>query len=80
MNPESINISQIINEITSKPKGDFFAVCWIKDEVDGIEIDRVQYQNVSNYIFFLDPNFQWKIFKKKGLPQQLTFYIWQMRF
>ncbi len=66
MNPDSIYISQIVKEITIKPRCDYFAICWIKNEVDGIEIDQVLYQNVSNSIFFLDPKFQWKIFKKDG--------------
>ncbi|REE82873.1 AraC-like DNA-binding protein [Lutibacter oceani] len=64
MKPDSINISQIIKETTIKPNSNNFAVCWIKSEVDGIEIDEVLYKNVSNSIFFLDPKFQWKIFKK----------------
>jgi AraC-like DNA-binding protein len=64
MKPDSINISQITKEVTHKPKSDNFAVCWIKNEVDGIEIDGVLYKNISNSIFFLDPKFQWKIFKK----------------
>lgn len=66
MKPNSINISQIIKETTPNPKGEAFAVCWIKDEVKGIEIDGVLYKNVSNSIFFLDPKFQWKIFKKNS--------------
>ncbi len=64
MNSDVINISQIIKEITHKQNSNHFAVCWIKDEVDGIEIDQVLYKNVSNSIFFLDPRYQWKIFKK----------------
>tara|TARA_Y100001972_G_C7643255_1_gene323157 strand:+ start:179 stop:982 length:804 start_codon:yes stop_codon:yes gene_type:complete len=59
----SINISQIISSITSKEDTESFAVCWIKDEVNGIEIDRVLYRNVSNSIFFLNPNHQWKIYR-----------------
>ena len=64
MKRDSINITQIIKETTLKHRSNDFAVCWIKDEVQGIEIDRVLYENVSNSIFFLDPKYQWKIFKK----------------
>ncbi len=66
MKPDSINISQIIKEITHKPNSDDFAVCWIKNEVIGIEIDHVLYKNVSNSIFFIDSKFQWKIYKKES--------------
>lgn len=66
MKQDYINISQIIKEITPKANKDDYAVCWIKNEVDGIEIDHVLYKNVSNSIFFLDPKLQWKIFKSDG--------------
>lgn len=66
MKPDSVNISQIIKEITQKPNSDNYAVCWIKNEVEGIEIDHAIYKNVSNSIFFLDSKFQWKIFKKES--------------
>jgi AraC-like DNA-binding protein len=64
MKPDSINITQIIKETTLKHHSDDFAVCWIKNEVKGIEIDDVLYKNISNSIFFLDPKYQWKILKK----------------
>ncbi|WP_034043099.1 helix-turn-helix domain-containing protein [Wocania ichthyoenteri] len=64
MKPDSINITQIIKESTLKHYSDDFAVCWIKNEVLGVEIDHVLYKNVSNSIFFLDPKYQWKILKK----------------
>lgn len=64
MKPDSINITQIIKETTLKHRSDDFAICWIKNEVEGIEIDHVLYKNVSNSIFFLDPKYQWKILKK----------------
>ncbi|TVZ54793.1 AraC-like DNA-binding protein [Lutibacter sp. Hel_I_33_5] len=66
MKPDSVNISQIINEVTKKPDSDYYVVCWIKNEVDGIEIENELYKNVSNSIFFLDSKFQWKIFKKEN--------------
>ncbi|MBT8300412.1 MAG: helix-turn-helix domain-containing protein [Maribacter sp.] len=66
MKPDSVIISQILNEITSKQSSDSFAICWIKNEVQGIEVDHVLYKNVSNSIFFLDPKIQWKIIKKES--------------
>lgn len=66
MKPDSINITQIIKETTLKHNSDDFAVCWIKNEVEGIEIDHVLYKNVSNSIFFLDPRSQWKILKSNS--------------
>ncbi|MFI1743118.1 helix-turn-helix domain-containing protein [Thalassobellus sediminis] len=59
-----INISQIIKETSSEHYKGLFTVCWIKNEIDYIEIDHVSYKNVSNCIFFLDPKHQWKILKK----------------
>lgn len=64
MKPGSVNISRIVKETSLKQNSTDFAVCWIKKEVDGIEIDQVLYNNVSNSIFFIDPKYQWKIFKK----------------
>ena len=66
MKPNSINITQIIKETTLKNHDNDFAVCWIKNEVEGIEIDHVLYKNISNSIFFLDPKYQWRIFKKNS--------------
>jgi len=64
MKQDSINIKQIIKETTLNHYDNDFAVCWIKNEVKGIEIDHVLYKNVSNSIFFIDPKHQWKILKK----------------
>ncbi|MBT8314420.1 MAG: helix-turn-helix domain-containing protein [Maribacter sp.] len=64
MKQGSVNISQIIKEVTLKSSSDSFAVCWIKNEVEGVEIDHVYHENVSNSIFFLDAKLQWKILKK----------------
>jgi AraC-like DNA-binding protein len=66
MKPDSINISQIIKDTISEQNSDKYAVCWIKNEVDTIEIDHVLYENVSNSIFFIDPKHQWKIFKRNS--------------
>lgn len=64
MKPDSINITQINKEVTLKQYNDDFAVCWIKNEVKGIEINDVLYKDVSNSILFLDPKYKWKILKK----------------
>jgi AraC-like DNA-binding protein len=61
---DSINISQIIKEITVKPNSENYAFCWIKNKIKGIEINGVFYKDVSNSIFFLDPRHQWKVLKK----------------
>lgn len=67
MNTDSINITQIIEETTAKLSNDGFAVCWVKDEIDGIEIDHILYKNVSNSIFFIDSKYDWTVFKKNNL-------------
>ncbi|RAJ13453.1 helix-turn-helix domain-containing protein [Olleya aquimaris] len=66
MKENSVSISPIINETTLKQNNKNFAVCWIKNEVDGIEINDVLHKNISNSIFFLDPKYQWKIFKNNS--------------
>ncbi|WP_375325565.1 helix-turn-helix domain-containing protein [Flagellimonas sp. GZD32] len=66
MNPDAINIAQIIHETTQKERANDYAVCWIKNEVDAIEIDHVQYKNVSNSIYFLNPKNQWKVIKNNN--------------
>jgi AraC-like DNA-binding protein len=61
---EHINISQITKDVTASPKNNNYAVCWIKDKIYSIEINGVLYKNISNSIFFLDPNNEWKVVKK----------------
>lgn len=68
MKPNAVKISQITDETTANNATTSFAVCWIKNEIEGIKIDDVLYSNVSNAIFFLDPKFRWKILKKDGTP------------
>ncbi|MDE3741271.1 helix-turn-helix domain-containing protein [Maribacter polysaccharolyticus] len=76
MKPETINIVQIIKETTSGQNSDKYAVCWIKNEVDGFEIDHVLYENVSNSIFFLSPKCTWKIIKKdRTVPSGYILYL-----
>ena len=66
MKSDAVKINQITKEITPKANANDFSVCWIKNEVEGIEIDKVLYKNVSNSILFLDPKFNWKIINKEG--------------
>lgn len=66
MKPDSVTISQIFKNTTSKLSNGNFAVCWIKKEVDSIEIDRESYKNVSNSIFFIDPKHHWQINKENN--------------
>ncbi|ULC60016.1 helix-turn-helix domain-containing protein [Flaviramulus sp. BrNp1-15] len=66
MKNQSVSISQIIKETTKKPDSDTYAVCWIKAKVNRIKINGTTYKNVSNSIFFIDPKFNWKIFKKNA--------------
>lgn len=63
MNLNPIKISRIVNKITSGPNNGSYAVCWIQNEIEGIEINRVLYKNVSNAVFFFNPGFDWKILK-----------------
>ena len=62
LNP--ISIAPIINKTTLKNKGDYYSVCWIKDDIASIEIDKKVYKNISNSIFFLNARIDWKIKKK----------------
>ncbi len=64
---EEIAISRILNKTTFKQKDNCYAVFWIKNEVEGIEINGTLYKNVSNAVYFLPPRFDWKIFKKDSL-------------
>ncbi|MBP0905738.1 helix-turn-helix domain-containing protein [Mariniflexile gromovii] len=64
MQKNIINIAPIINKTTKKKKGDYYAVCWIKNDVSFIEINKVIYKDISNSIFFLNSSIQWKIIKE----------------
>lgn len=61
---QAIKISRILSKTTSQQNDDCYAVFWIQNEVEGIEINKTLYKNVSNAVFFLNPTFNWKIFKK----------------
>ena len=64
MKIEAVNITQIIEEISSERFGQSFAVCCLKNGIGGIEIDGVFHENISNSILFLDSKHNWKIFKE----------------
>lgn len=66
MNLDAIKISRIVNKTTSKQGKSCYAVCWIQNEVESIEINNTVYQNVTSSIFFLRPEFEWKIRKKNA--------------
>ncbi len=66
MKPDSIKITQIFKKTTVNQYSNYFAVCWIKKEVEGVEIDHVLYKKISNSIFFIDPKHQWRILKKNS--------------
>ncbi len=61
---EEITISRILNKTTTRQKDNCYAVFWIQNEVEGIEINQTLYRNVSNAVYFLTPSFNWKIFTK----------------
>lgn len=64
MNLESIKISNLVNKSTSKQREDCYTVCWIQNAVEAIEINNTNYPDVTNSIFFLHPELEWKIQKK----------------
>lgn len=64
MNNFNISISRIAKNITSKKNDDYYTVCWIQNEIESIEINRSTYHNIGNTIFFFNPTYEWKIFKK----------------
>lgn len=64
MTPEAVKISPILKRITSnRGKEDYYTLCWIKNGINHIEINKKKYKNVSNSVFFLTPDFNWKIYK-----------------
>lgn len=68
MKNDTINISQIVKNVYHSSKDSKYAVCWIKDEIKGIEVNNVLYKNISNSIFFLDNKVDWKLYPgKKGI-------------
>lgn len=72
-----IKISRIIKPVTDKPEDDVLYVCWIQNEIKGIEIEEVFHPDISNAIFFLNTNLHWKVFQEQG--QKSSGYILSMR-
>ncbi|MEP2772971.1 MAG: helix-turn-helix domain-containing protein [Fulvivirga sp.] len=73
---QSVEISQIINAETVHLKPGYFAVCWIKNEIQGIQVDDKSYHNISNSIFFLAPHNYWKIIKSESsISSGLILYL-----
>ncbi len=62
MEENTIHISQIVGETVSSHNG-HYTVCWIKNEIECLEINGNVYQNISNSIIFLDSKAYWKIGK-----------------
>ncbi len=66
MTSQRIKISPILNKETSnQTENDYYTLCWIQDGVQHIEINQKRYSNVSNSVFFLTPDFDWKITKSR---------------
>ncbi len=61
MQNDLIKISRVIKSTSSNPNHNYYSVICIQEDVKGIEVDHVFYENNSNSIFFLDPKYQWKI-------------------
>ncbi|TVZ16997.1 helix-turn-helix domain-containing protein [Maribacter sp. MAR_2009_72] len=64
MKNDTITISKIVKNVSQKYNEGYYTVCWVKDEIKGLEIDGVLYPNMSNSIFFLDKKVNWKLYIK----------------
>lgn len=76
MKNDTIHISKIVKNVSHTSNVSDYTVCWIKDEIKGIEVDGILYANISNSIFFLDKKMQWKLYVKEGAPN--TGYLLQL--
>ena len=47
MKNDTINISRIVKNVSHSSNDSGYAVCWIKDEIKGVDIDGVLYPNIS---------------------------------
>ncbi|HKL03066.1 MAG TPA: helix-turn-helix domain-containing protein [Cryomorphaceae bacterium] len=64
MNQSAIKVTPIQGNLSSSSRADdSYTLCWIKKGVEYIELDQAKYRNVSNSVFFLSPDFAWKISK-----------------
>ena len=77
MQTDGIHISQITHDVSYRPKDNLYTVCWVKDEINALEVEGKRYANIANAIFFLDNKLGWKLYtnrhtKKSGYILQLT--------
>lgn len=80
MTPQSIKISPILNKVTSsRSEEDYYTLCWIHNGINHIEINKRKYKNVSNSVFFLTPDFDWKI-SKNGTTASSGYLLYLPRF
>ena len=74
---DPVSISRITSRTTAKPEEGLFYVCWIQEDVEGIEIDGIFHEQVSNSILFLTHNLNWKI--SKGESKHSAGYIMSIK-
>lgn len=66
MNIDTIQITRILSKKISGPNDGSYTICWIQNEERDVVINSTVYENVSNAVFFLNPNFRWEIRKKES--------------
>ncbi len=64
MSPTDIEIARITDEINAHPETETYIICWIKGEVEGLEINDTVYKDVANAVFLFAPEHRWRIIKK----------------
>lgn len=58
-----IKISKLAREEMIKPKGKFYSVIWIIGNIKELIVDNLEFKNINNTMFFINPKFQWRIVK-----------------
>lgn len=66
MNSELVKVSPIVSALSSEKESGYYAVIWVKDGVDYIEINGAKDVNAANSVIFLHPRTQWTIGKQEG--------------
>lgn len=66
MNIDTIQITRIFSKKISGPNDGSYTIYWIQDEERDVVINNTVYENVSNAVFFLNPDFSWEIQKKES--------------
>lgn len=61
MTANSVRISRILGKEIIKPDNQCVHLCWIQQQVDGIEIDGAYRGEISNAIVFLNAKTSWRI-------------------